>query len=73
MTVVLLVIVIATYLFVSSFFIRSPLGELRIRPRGRRYALWEAFYRPYALSQPRRRRRGVAPRPPGPPAPPAPP
>jgi len=67
MAVVLLMILLATYLFVSSFFIRAPLGELRIRPRSRRYALWEAFYRPYALSQPRRRRRTLAPRPPSPP------
>lgn len=69
MGVVFLMIVIAAYLFVSSFFIRAPLGELRIRPRGRRYALWEAFYRPYALSKPRRPRRTVAPRPPSPPPP----
>lgn len=69
MAVVFLMILIAAYLFVSSFFIRAPLGELRIRPRGRRYALWEAFYRPYALSKPRRPRRTVAPRPPSPPPP----
>ena len=48
---------LAAYLFISSFFVRSPLGELRPRPRSRRAALWEAFYRPYALSRPRRRNR----------------
>lgn len=72
-TVVLLLILTATYLFVSSFFIRAPLGELRMRPRGRRAALWESFYRPYALSKPRRLRRSLLPRSPGPPAPRAPP
>ncbi|XXF77061.1 DUF2270 domain-containing protein [Myxococcaceae bacterium GXIMD 01537] len=64
-----LAVLIAAYLFVSSFFIRAPLGELRTRPRGRRAALWESFYRPYALGKPRRhRRQTLSPRPPpGPP------
>ncbi len=42
-------------LFVTSFFARSPMGELRMRPRSRRLELWERFYRPYAVAQPRRR------------------
>ncbi|SEU26717.1 DUF2270 domain-containing protein [Stigmatella erecta] len=46
---------LAIYMFVSSFFVRAPLGELRTRPRGRRAALWESFYRPYALNRSRRR------------------
>lgn len=73
MGLVLLAILIAAYLFISSFFIRAPLGELRTRPRGRRAALWESFYRPYALSKPRRRPRPrpSPPRSPGPPPPPA--
>jgi uncharacterized membrane protein len=72
MLIILLAILIAAYLFISSFFIRAPLGELRTRPRGRRAALWETFYRPYALSKPRRRPRRITPpsRPPGPPPPP---
>jgi uncharacterized membrane protein len=54
--VVLLVLAVA-WLFVSSYFVRAPLGELRTRPRGRRAALWEGFYRPYAPLSPRRRAR----------------
>ncbi|MCY1019974.1 DUF2270 domain-containing protein [Pyxidicoccus sp. MSG2] len=53
----------ATYLFISSFFIRAPMGELRTRPRGRRAALWESFYRPYAIH---RRRTPAHRRPPSP-------
>jgi uncharacterized membrane protein len=48
---------LAAYLFISSYFVRAPLGELRPRSRPRRAALWEAFYRPYALRRPRRRNR----------------
>jgi hypothetical protein len=48
---------VATYLFISSFFIRAPMGELRPRARGRRAALWESFYRPYAIHKRRRPRR----------------
>lgn len=71
MVLVLLTILIATYLFISSFFIRAPLGELRTRPRGRRAALWESFYRPYALNKPRTRtRHTLPPRPPSAPPPP---
>jgi len=52
---------VALYLFVSSFFTRAPLGELRSRSR-RRAAVLESFYRPYALRKPRRRaRRSAAP------------
>ncbi|MBI3182411.1 MAG: DUF2270 domain-containing protein [Myxococcales bacterium] len=42
-------------LWLVSFFARSPLGELRARPRPRR-SLWDAFYRPYLAAAPRRRR-----------------
>ncbi len=52
--VLLLLTLSASYLFFSSFFIRAPLGELRTRPRGRRAALWESFYRPYAIHTRRR-------------------
>ena len=55
-TVMLLVLVLA-YLFIASFFTRAPMGELRPLPRGRRAALWESFYRPYASLAPRRRGR----------------
>jgi uncharacterized membrane protein len=47
---------LAAYLFISSYFVRAPLGELRPRHRTRRYALWESFYRPYAVRRPRRNR-----------------
>lgn len=57
-----LLVVGFAYLFAASFFIRAPLGELRPLPRGRRAALWESFYRPYATLAPRR--RGHAPAPP---------
>jgi uncharacterized membrane protein len=53
----------ATYLFISSFFIRAPMGELRTRPRGRRAALWESFYRPYAIHKRRRPTRRTPPPP----------
>jgi uncharacterized membrane protein len=59
-----LLVLIFAYLFVASFFTKAPLGELRTRPRGRRAALWEAFYRPYATLAPRRRGRRKAPTPP---------
>jgi uncharacterized membrane protein len=55
MGVLFLLILVATYLLVASFFTRAPLGEVRSRPRGRRAALWESFYRPYASRTPRRR------------------
>jgi uncharacterized membrane protein len=69
MGLISVVSLLAAYLFISSFFTRSPLGELRPRPRSRRVVLWEAFYRPYALSRPRRRPRSPAPPPAPPPAP----
>lgn len=47
---------LAAYLFISSYFVRAPLGELRPRHRTRRYTLWESFYRPYAVGRPRRTR-----------------
>jgi uncharacterized membrane protein len=53
MVLVALISLLAAYLFISSFFIRAPLGELRPRARSRRYTLWESFYRPYALRRPR--------------------
>lgn len=57
MAVVALISLLAAYLFISSFFVRAPLGELRPRPRSRRYTLWESFYRPYALRRSRRSAR----------------
>jgi uncharacterized membrane protein len=54
MAMVALISLLAAYLFISSFFIRAPLGELRPRPRSRRAVLLEAFYRPYAPKRPRR-------------------
>jgi len=57
MGLILLLILVAAYLFISSFFVRAPLGELRSRPRGRRAAMWESFYRPYAPLSPRRNRK----------------
>jgi uncharacterized membrane protein len=50
-----LFVLVFSYLFVASFFTKAPLGELRTRPRGRRAALWESFYRPYATLAPRGR------------------
>lgn len=54
MTVIAVLALMAAYLFISSYFVRAPLGELRPRSRSRRYTLWESFYRPYALRRPRR-------------------
>jgi len=64
MAFLFVMVLVFTYLFVASFFTKAPLGELRTRPRGRRAALWEAFYRPYATLAPRRRGRRKAPAPP---------
>jgi uncharacterized membrane protein len=61
---VFLLMLLFAYLFVASFFTKAPLGELRTRPKGRRAALWESFYRPYATLAPRRRGRRKAPAPP---------
>jgi uncharacterized membrane protein len=47
-------------LYISSVVSRAPMGELRPRPRTRRLALAEMFFRPYALPQPRRPRRTSA-------------
>lgn len=44
------------YLFVASFVVRAPLGELRTRPRTRR-RMFESFYRPYEIKAPRSPRR----------------
>lgn len=63
MMFLLLLVLVFTYLFVASYFTRTPLGELRTRPRGRRAALWESFYRPYATLSPRRRTRRKLPPP----------
>ncbi|AKJ07292.1 putative membrane protein [Archangium gephyra] len=63
-----LMVLVFTYLFVASFFTKAPLGELRTRPRGRRSAMWESFYRPYATLAPRRRGRRSPARPPEPPS-----
>jgi uncharacterized membrane protein len=62
--VVGLVVLVFAYIFAASFFTRAPMGELRPLPRGRRAALWESFYRPYATLAPRRRGRRPAPPPP---------
>ncbi len=51
--IVLLFTCIAVALFLLSFVVRAPLGELRSRPRRRR-SLFESIYRPY---EPSRRRR----------------
>ncbi|HSP79558.1 MAG TPA: DUF2270 domain-containing protein, partial [Myxococcaceae bacterium] len=67
MAVLFLLILVATYLLVASYFTRAPLGEVRSRPRGRRAALWESFYRPYAPLTPRRRRPQAPSPPQGPP------
>jgi uncharacterized membrane protein len=47
-------------LFAVSFMARAPLGELRVRPRSGRRALWEVFARPYELKH-RRQRSGRPP------------
>ncbi|MFL5346023.1 MAG: DUF2270 domain-containing protein [Hyalangium sp.] len=64
MGVVAVVSLLAAYLFISSYFVRAPLGELRPRQRSRRYTLLESFYRPYAVRRPRSARRAPAPPPP---------
>ncbi|MDY7227181.1 DUF2270 domain-containing protein [Hyalangium rubrum] len=69
MVVITVVALLAAYLFISSFFVRAPLGELRPRPRSRRAVLWESFYRPYVFSRPRRRSRARAPSQPPPSSP----
>jgi uncharacterized membrane protein len=56
MGIVAVIALLAAYLFISSYFVRAPLGELRPRHRSRRSALLESFYRPYALRRPRRAR-----------------
>jgi uncharacterized membrane protein len=61
MVFLLLLVLVFTYLFAASFFTRAPMGELRPLARGRRAALWESFYRPYASLAPRRRGRRSAP------------
>ncbi len=61
MAVVALISLLAAYLFISSYFVRAPLGELRPRTRTRRYTLLESFYRPYAVRRPRRGGRTAAP------------
>lgn len=50
--------VLLLYLFIASFFVRAPLGELRTRKRTRT-RLFESFYRPYAIQAPRRPRRRI--------------
>lgn len=58
--VVFAVLVIALYVF--ALVAPAPLGELRVRPRTHRTAMWERFLRPYATQQPRRTgRRGNRP------------
>lgn len=72
MVSLLLLMLAAGYFFIASFFIRAPLGELRTRPRGRRAALWESFYRPYAIQRRKRPRTTTGTRPPQPSRPPSP-
>jgi uncharacterized membrane protein len=64
---ILILVSLSTLLFLALFavslFARTPLGELRARPRTRRLALLQAFYRPYDLPHPRRRRRPTSARP----------
>jgi uncharacterized membrane protein len=55
-SIVSLFAIACAVLFASSFVSRSPMGELRPRPRVRRQSMWETLYRPYELRQPRRRR-----------------
>lgn len=59
--VIFAVLVIALYVF--ALIAPAPLGELRVRPRTHRTAMWERFLRPYAAQQPRRtgRRQPTAP------------
>ncbi|WP_224370577.1 DUF2270 domain-containing protein [Hyalangium versicolor] len=64
MGIIGMISLLAAYLFVSSYFVRAPLGELRPRRRTRRSALLESFYRPYAVRRPRRSRPPQATRPP---------
>ncbi|WP_224249953.1 DUF2270 domain-containing protein [Hyalangium gracile] len=64
MGIVAVLSLLAAYLFISSYFVRAPLGELRPRHRSRRSALLESFYRPYAVRRPRRSRTPQASRPP---------
>lgn len=51
---------LAILLFISSYLARAPLGELQMRPRSRRRALWEIFARPYELKQPKIRKNRPA-------------
>ncbi|KFE62747.1 DUF2270 domain-containing protein [Hyalangium minutum] len=64
MIIVAVLSLLAAYLFISSYFVRAPLGELRPRHRTRRYTLLESFYRPYAVRRPRRTRPDQPPAPP---------
>lgn len=64
MVIVAVLSLLAAYLFISSYFVRAPLGELRPRHRTRRYTLLESFYRPYAARRPRRARPDQPPAPP---------
>jgi len=57
LTLVTLSTLLFLALFAVSLFARLPMGELRTRPRSRRMALIQAFYRPYEQPIPRRRRR----------------
>ena len=55
LTSVLFLTFLLALLFVASLYTRAPVGEVRVRPRSRRMAMWERFARPYALRNPRRR------------------
>lgn len=58
MMVLTLGTILLVYLFLASFFVSAPMGELRTRKRSRR-RLFESFYRPYAIQAPRRPRRRI--------------
>lgn len=56
---VLTLVLTFTFVFLCAFVVsmvaRSPLGELQARPRRRRLAVGDLFFRPYAMQPPRRK------------------
>ncbi len=42
-------------LVIIATFARPPMGELQARPRSRKRSVFDSFYRPYALRNPRQR------------------
>ena len=53
------VVLVMILVFVGAFLVaqlaRAPLGELQSRPRRRRLAMSDLFFRPYVVPPPRRR------------------